>query len=181
MNVSKWSVEYSCPQCGAPLQLEETDRLVACPYCRTRVYLVAENAFRYILPAAEGLTDELYFIPYWRLKGLTFLFQASGVTHRFIDTNLLSLRKKGLPLSLGLRPQALKLRFVTPRISGRFLKSDRTAQDLLRMPAVQGKEEPAPQAFIGETISLIYAPVYLRQGLLYDAASETPSANRLQH
>ena len=174
MNVSKWSVEYSCPQCGAPIQLEETDRLVACPYCRTRVYLVAESAFRYILPAAEGLTDELYFIPYWRLKGLTFLFQGSGITHRYIDTNLLSLHQQGLPLSLGLRPQALKLRFVPPLVSGRFLKSDRTAQDLLRIPAVQGKEELAPQAFIGETISLIYAPVYLRHGLLHDAVLKRP-------
>jgi len=174
VNDSKWSVEYSCPQCGAPIQLDETDRLVACPYCRTRVYLVAESAFRYILPAAEGLTEELYFIPYWRLKGLTFLFQGSGITHRYIDTNLLSLHQKGFPASLGLRPQALKLRFVTPRISGRFLKSDRTAQDLLLMPGVQGKEEPAPQAFIGETISLIYAPVYLRQGLLHDALLKRP-------
>jgi DNA-directed RNA polymerase subunit RPC12/RpoP len=174
VNASNWSIEYSCPQCGAPLQLEETDRLVACPFCRTSVYLVAESAFRYILPPAEGLKEKLYFIPYWRMKGFTYLLQPSGVTNRFTDTNLLSLRQKGLPSSLGLRPQAMKLRFVTPQVSGHFLKSDRTVQDLLPLIVSQSGENPPMQAFIGETISQIYTPVYLRQGLLYDAVLKRP-------
>jgi len=174
VNASNWSVEYSCPQCGAPLQLEETDRLVACPYCRTSVYLSGESAFRYVLPAAEDLQEELYYLPYWRLKGLAFLFQSSGVAHRFVDTNLLALRWKGIPLSLGLRPQAMKLRFVTSPVSDRFLKSDRTVQDLLPSLTAKGEENPAMQAFIGETVSRIYAPVYFRKGLLHDALLKRP-------
>jgi DNA-directed RNA polymerase subunit RPC12/RpoP len=174
VNVSNWSVEYSCPQCGGPISLGETDRLVACPHCRTRVYLVAENSFRYFLPAAEDLAEELHFIPYWRLKGLTFRFQPTGVIPRFTDTSLLSLQHRGLPLSLGLRPQAMKLRFVTPQVSGRFLQSDRTVQDLLPLLAAQDGENSALRAFIGETISQIYTPFYFRKGHLHDALLKRP-------
>jgi len=174
VNVSNWSVEYTCPQCGGPISLGETDRLVACPYCRTRIYLVAESSFRYLLPAAEGIREELHFIPYWRLKGLTFRFQPTGVASRFTDTSLLALQQRGLPLSLGLRPQAMRLRFVTPQVSGRFLQSDRTARDLLPLLAVQDGENPALRAFIGETISRIYAPFYFRNGDLYDAMLKRP-------
>ncbi len=174
MNASKWSVEYTCPQCGGPISLEETDRLVACPFCRTRVYLVAEDSFRYLLPAAEGIAEELLYLPYWRLKGLTFLFSPDGITSRFTDTNLLSLQKKGLPLSLGLRPQAMKLRFVTPQVAGRFLFSDRTVQDLLPLLAAQDGQNPAMRAFIGETVSRIYAPFYFREGRLHDALLKRP-------
>ncbi|SEM58104.1 hypothetical protein SAMN04489760_1246 [Syntrophus gentianae] len=174
MNVSKWSIEYTCPQCGGPISLEEADRLVACPFCRTRVYLVAEDSFRYLLPAAEGIAEELLFLPYWRLKGLTFLFSPSGITFRFTDTNLLSLQMKGLPLSLGLRPQAMKLRFVTPQVAGRFLFSDRAMQDLLPLLAAQDGQNPAMRAFLGETVSRIYAPFYFREGRLYDALLKRP-------
>ncbi len=174
MNASKWSIEYACPQCGAPLSLDEAERLIACPYCRTRVYLTAGDAFRYLLPAAEGLGEKLYFIPYWRLKGLTFLFSPSGISSRFTDTNLLALRHRGLPLSLGLRPQTMKLRFVSPQVAGRFLRAEGTVQDLLPRIAAQSGEHPVPQAFIGETVSRIYAPVYLRQGLLHDALLKRP-------
>lgn len=169
MNASNWSVEYSCPQCGGPISLEETDRLVTCPFCRTRVYLVAEDSFRYLLPPAEGISEPLHFIPYWRLKGLTFLFQPTGIAARFTDASFLSLRHRGLPPSLGLRPQAMKLQFVTSRVSGRFLSSDRTIRDFLPLLAAQDGNAAALRAFVGETLSRIYAPFYFRDGRLYDA------------
>ena len=54
MNGTKWQIEQGCPQCGAPVTLDETDRLLACPFCRTRLYLVPEGHFRYHIPPAAG-------------------------------------------------------------------------------------------------------------------------------
>ena len=71
----------------------------------------------------------------------------------------------GMPFSLGVRPQALKLKFVAPETAGTFFKPCLTLQD-----AVSGIEEQlnacstAPrfhQAYIGEAASLIYAPVFI--------------------
>ena len=121
---SHWRIEQGCPQCGAPVTLDETDRLLACPFCRTRLYLVTEDHFHYYIPPAAKADGELFYIPYWRLRGSLFSVNASEVTHRFIDTNTLAVNFPGLPYSLGLRPQALKLRFVAPATQGRFIAPD---------------------------------------------------------
>ena len=36
-------IEQSCPQCGAPANLEETDRLFACPFCRVTSLLLTRD------------------------------------------------------------------------------------------------------------------------------------------
>jgi predicted RNA-binding Zn-ribbon protein involved in translation (DUF1610 family) len=133
------------------------------------VYLVAEDSFRYLLPPAEGISQPLHFIPYWRLKGLTFLFQPTGIAARFTDASFLSLRHRGLPPSLGLRPQAMKLQFVTSRVSGRFLSSEPDDPGFPASAGGSGWKCRGPAAFVGETVSRIYAPFYFRDGRLYDA------------
>ena len=45
------SNQNQCPQCGAPADLEETDRLFACPFCRVTSLLLTRDYFRYVLPA----------------------------------------------------------------------------------------------------------------------------------
>jgi hypothetical protein len=169
-----WQIEHGCPQCGAPVTLDETDRLLACPFCRTRLYLAAEECFSYhISPAAGSFCGELLYIPYWRFRGLSFTVAGAEVTHRFVDTTTLAIRLPGFPCSLGLRPQALKLRFVTPATEGRFI-----APDLPADRAIPGLDA-APQGvifreFIGEAVSLIHAPLLLRGGTLYDAVLGRP-------
>ena len=97
MSDSHWQIEQGCPQCGAPVTLDETDRLLACPFCRTRLYLVPEDHFHYHIPPAAGADGELFYIPYWRLRGSLFSVTASEVTHRFVDTNTLAVNFPGLP------------------------------------------------------------------------------------
>ncbi|MBI5582708.1 MAG: hypothetical protein HY892_02690, partial [Deltaproteobacteria bacterium] len=161
MNGTNWQIEQGCPQCGAPVTLDETDRLLACPFCRTRLYLVPEGHFRYYIPPAAGAEGELFYIPYWRLRGSCFSVSASGVTNRFVDTSALAADLPNLPFSLGLRPQALKLRFVSPATEGRFIRPGRPALQVI--PGLS--EKPRGfflQRFIGETVSLINAPLLLR-------------------
>ena len=115
------------------------------------------------------------FVPYWRFKGLSYTCAPTGVSHRFLDISSLALEGSfpGLPVSLGIRSQALPLKQITPKTSGRFLRpADRTlildqaAQRSLRMSR---PDDTGFTEHIGETLSLIYAPFYVRNGRLKDA------------
>jgi hypothetical protein len=167
-----WQIEQGCPQCGAPTTLDETDRLLACPFCRTRLYLSAGGPFRYHIPAAAA-REELLYVPYWRLRGSSFTVNATGVNHRFLDNSVLAADFPGLPHSLGLRPQVLKLRFAIPATEGRFIRTERTSAEVLPGLAAPPRGSFL-QGFIGETVSLIYAPLLLRGDTLCDAVLDKP-------
>ena len=157
--------------------MEETDRLFACKFCRVKSYLEATDVFRYILPSKAPDSEELLYFPYWRFKGMLFSCAGNGVRHKFIDVSHQAISSHIFPVSLGLRSQALKLKFVTPDTQGRFLKP---TQSLARIE--QNFDErfdktlPKPvlhHAHIGETISLIYAPYYF-ENRLYDGVLNSP-------
>ncbi|HLA26741.1 MAG TPA: hypothetical protein VJZ49_02480, partial [Syntrophales bacterium] len=67
-----WQIDHQCPQCGAPVTLDEADRLLLCPFCRTKLYLFVSDHFRYFIPAPEARSRDIIYLPYWRLKGLSF-------------------------------------------------------------------------------------------------------------
>lgn len=170
MNVSNWQIEQQCPQCGAPIILDEADRILSCKFCRTRVYLATKDHFRYYIPPAKDIGESIYFIPYWRLKGLSYTFEGLNTSYRFFDANLLAFNSRLLPPSLGLRPQALKLKFVGRDNAGEFIEPAHSAREALPDldQSIAGKPDQR-KIFIGETISVIYAPVYANNGCLYDA------------
>jgi DNA-directed RNA polymerase subunit RPC12/RpoP len=176
MSGTNWQIEQGCPQCGAPATLAETDRLLACPFCRTRLFLVPEGHFRYhIPPAAAGGDGELFYVPYWRLRGSCFSVALPGIANRFVDASALAVDWPGLPPSLGLRTQVLKLHFVSPATPGRFLSPDRPAlKSVPGLDEAQGEGGVFHRRFIGETVSLIYAPLRLRDGALCDAVLGRP-------
>ncbi len=173
----KLLIEHQCPQCGAPAVLEETDRLFSCDFCRVKSILTRGDYFRYRLPDRAPDGRELIYVPYWRLRGTLFSTTGRGVVHRFVDVSHRALGLRGLPASLGLRSQALKLRFVTPDAAGRFLSPQLAMQRI----AEQFKEQyaadlPAPlyhQTYVGDTLSMIYAPYYVN-GRVYDAVLNEP-------
>jgi DNA-directed RNA polymerase subunit RPC12/RpoP len=169
-----WQIEHNCPQCGAPVTLDETDRIFACPFCRTRLYLTVKDFFRYHIPPAEILDGDLLYLPYWRLRGSLFSVAGIDVLHRFVDTNAVAVSHPGLPYSLGLRPQVLKIRFVMPSTPGRFIEPKLSAEQAFR--AVLPFDGAFYQNFIGEAVSLIYAPLYLRGNMLVDAVLGRPVA-----
>jgi uncharacterized Zn finger protein (UPF0148 family) len=167
-----WQIDHQCPQCGAPVTLNEADRLLLCPYCRTKLYLVTDDHFQYCIPTKDSTRRDIIHIPYWRLKGLSFSVLAGDVANRFFDTNLLAIDMRGLPYSLGLRPQALRLTFASPGVKGRFLEPGIDARAV--MQRIGADAACYHQAFIGEIISLIHCPVYLENNMLYDALLERP-------
>ncbi|MGB5216728.1 MAG: hypothetical protein WBN66_00380 [Smithella sp.] len=174
MNGSNFQIEQQCPQCGAPIILDETDRILSCKFCRTHVYLATNDHFRFYIPPAEGITENIYFIPYWRLKGLSYAIQPHDIAYKYFDANFLSFDAPLLPYSLGLRPQAMKLKFVGNRDNeGKFISSAHTTKDHL-LKNFKTQTGTLKEVFIGETASVIYSPLYCRNNRVYDAVLNKP-------
>lgn len=179
-----WQVQLQCPQCGAPAVLEECDRLLCCSYCRVNLYLTCKEHFSYFLPPGNPFRENLFFVPYWRFRGMAFSCAETAVSQRVVDASILAVPFKSFPVSLGLRPQALRLRFVTPELEWTFVPPRVAfkafmAKLIRRIPIGGGAEARLPsfhRAFVGETVSLIYTPFYVRDHELYDAVLEEPVA-----
>jgi predicted Zn-ribbon and HTH transcriptional regulator len=158
-------IEHQCPQCGAPATLEETERLYTCPFCRVKSYLVTRDYFRYMLPHAAPAGKALVFLPYWRFKGSFFVSLPGGIKTRIVDVSQQAVSSPMFPVSLGLRSQTLKLRFVAPENEGVFLKPQVSSKELLRL-AEETFTSPIrdpmfAKAFVGDSMSQIYSPFYV--------------------
>jgi DNA-directed RNA polymerase subunit RPC12/RpoP len=174
-------IEHQCPQCGAPAELQETDRLFTCAYCRVKSFLIPKDVFRYVLPDKAPQGTDLLFFPYWRFKGMLFSCMEDGVRHRFLDIDHPAAEAPLFPRSVGLRSQALKLRFATADVSGRFILPSLTMDQVVERLAARfthGLQGSVfHQARVGEALSLIYSPFYIRQRL-YDAVLNRPISDR---
>jgi hypothetical protein len=170
-------IEHQCPQCGAPAVLNETDRLFSCSFCRVRSYLVTKDCFRYLLPSSIPQDNELIYFPYWRFKGMLFSCLPGGIRHKFLDVSHLAVPSAVIPVSLGLRSQALKLRFVAPSVSGRFLEPAQSFDAVVcEFQKRFANTLPKPilhHCHIGESVSLVYSPFVMGERLV-DAVINQP-------
>lgn len=173
-------VEHECPQCGAPIELEETSRLLRCPYCDVKNFLTARDCFRFVLPQMAAGKDIIY-TPYMRFKGVAYLCTGTAIDQRFIDITRLGAPFKMLPLSLGFKPQAIKLRYVTPDLTGSFLTSTLEIDDVLNTVGKQtsggASETCFHRSYVGEALSLIYLPTFVNKKKLYDAVTNQTIAS----
>jgi hypothetical protein len=175
-------IEHQCPQCGAPVTLEEADRLLSCAYCRVKLYLIPKGYQRYYLAPAEPEGRDIIFVPYWRLKGMSFVCKPYAVEPRIVDASHLATAGCGFPESLGLRTQALKLRFASSLKGSRFLRVQKPLEGfpILGEPAT-ARDDPDPpedtpfhRAFIGEIASIIYSPIFIEGNRIFDGIVNRP-------
>ncbi|UCF94296.1 MAG: hypothetical protein JSW39_09085, partial [Desulfobacterales bacterium] len=140
-------------------------------------YLMARDFLRYILPSKAPEDKPLVFFPYWRFKGMLFAADSSGIKHKFIDVSHQAVESHVVPVSVGLRSQALRLQFARADIQGRFLKPTQPLEQVIKTQAqrfTRSLSQPIlHQSHIGETISLLYAPYYVADRL-YDAVIDEP-------
>ncbi len=109
--MAPWRVETECPQCGAPVTLGEAQHILCCPYCKTNLYLIPRGPFRYAIHAKKPSENAVY-LPYWRIKGLGFtLYLPPKVTGKPVDRTFLATSVPIRTVSLGIRPQAIRLYF----------------------------------------------------------------------
>ena len=175
--VINFLIEHQCPQCGAPAVLEETDRLFTCEFCRVRSYLMAKNYFRYQLPSTAPPNKDLIYFPYWRFKGMLFSCTPADVKFQFLDISRQAIPSRLMPVNVGFRSQALKLKFVSPESAGQFLKPQLTFDEVIQHFEERfSKSLPKPilhQSRVGDTVSLLYAPFYV-EDRLFDAVLNKP-------
>jgi hypothetical protein len=159
------------------VRLGEADRLLACPFCRARLALWPGEVFRYWIPPAAAAGDEVLLAPYWRIRGLDCALRPFTVRERVLDATFPALSPPCLPPSLGLRPQALKLRFATAKTPAFFLAPDRPFGEALSGTAALSRladeviegGPPLHREFVIETASLVYTPLVVRDGKVLDA------------
>ncbi|MBN1103760.1 MAG: hypothetical protein JXL84_10140 [Deltaproteobacteria bacterium] len=177
-HASRLLIEHQCPQCGAPATLEETDHLFTCTFCRVKSFLSSRDFFRYMLPHPSRDNQEIIYVPYWRIKGIMFSSVGGGVKHKIVDVSCQAVTSPSFPVSLGLRSQVLKLRFVSPETEGRFLKSGVPISQMKNtVEQWSSSHLPKPvfeQALIGESLSQIYSPFYVKARKVYDALLDRP-------
>ncbi len=177
------TVEQECPQCGGPIELDEADRLLRCPYCSVQNFLFASGYFRFVLPHnANG--NEIIYAPYLRFKGNVYFCQGLSIGYRFIDITNAGVQCRGIPASLGLRPQALKMKFLAPETPGSFMKFSLKASDIVARASSLSTGTTNSQifhrAYIGETLSLIYLPLYVKSGKIFDGILNRPISETLR-
>jgi len=172
-----FTIEQECPQCGAPIELDETDHLILCPYCHVKNYLFARDYFRFLLPHKAPDHDIIY-APYMRLKGEVYLCKGAAIRHSIVDITHQGAGSEQLPISLGVRPQAMKMRFATPDVPGTFLQCTLSPSDVLtamnKRTSVFSPGKLFHRAYIGETFSLIYLPLFVHDNRVCDAVINRP-------
>jgi hypothetical protein len=185
-------LEHQCPQCGAGVNLSDTDRIFSCPYCKANLVVVGQPHYAYYLKPSPKAPKDLIFVPYWRFKGTHWTLNRGGVHHNLTDQSVCAASFPCVPQTLGIRSQCVTMKFVQPHSEGVFLDADvdcenartrlfpsmseraRRASILLNTEGAGDCGEvglPAMTAFSGEAISLVYAPHFVRDGILHDGVS----------
>jgi hypothetical protein len=178
------TIEQSCPSCGASIVLLEDDRLIRCAYCDVNNYRLESFTSRYLLPSKQPdniSPSQLFFAPYLRFKGTVFYVREGEVRHTILDTTRLGIEEEKLPATLGLRPQAMKLLPVVASTEGTFFQQTLPTNSAFTHAAQVSDlfrdncgKDIYHRAFIGETLSRIYQPCYLHEGVVYDAVLNRP-------
>jgi len=126
----------------------------------------------------KAQNKEILYAPYLRFKGNVYFCMGMTVGHRVVDISHVGIPLKGLPVTLGIRPQAMKMKFVTPATEGSFLRFSLKAADIItkagKLSSGSASGQILHRAYIGETLSLIYLPLYEESNTLFDAILKRP-------
>ena len=160
-----------CPQCGADLPLEEGQRFIVCGFCGAGNFLVNRDLPWLVMPENTG-GGPVVFVPYLRCRGTLFTCAGGRIDFRVADTSALAADLPGAALSLGVRPQAVRLRFPGNGFVNR-LPVDRGASKRLLAMVNRNRsgKEPEHQALIGEVMSLVWLPLVIAADGVRDASS----------
>ena len=161
VSASKFVLQAECPQCGAPVELEEAVRVFSCAYCGVK-HVIHFYPQPVLVLGENRVLKRAVYAPFWRLRGIYFALTTRGVEHFHVDSSLCAL-PGAETLSLGLRPQLVKLRFVH-RQPGVFLYPSFGRRKFLEKlsSTLRGIALETPsifyETFMGEWISLVYIP-----------------------
>jgi len=167
-------IEHDCPQCAAQLEMDEVQRLLQCRFCNVHSFLSNTGPLQFILPRRQPDPYSIY-APYLRFKGAIYSCLNDRIEHRIADISSKGVKLSFLPISLGLRPQAMNMRFVSPEFPGSFLKKTIHVDEILKRAGKNlniRDETVLHQAFVGEVLNIIYLPLSIRDEKILDGVVE---------
>jgi hypothetical protein len=189
---AEFILEHQCPQCGAGVNLPDTDRIFSCAYCKAKLLVIGYPYCSYYLKPSAGTPNDLFYVPYWRFKGTHWILNTKGIHHTLVDQSVCAASFPYVQQTLGIRSQSIVMKFVQPLSEGIFLNAQvncETARTKLfpsmstqaRLAGVflngecaavsETPDLPTLTAFTGEAISLVYAPHYIHDRILHDGIS----------
>ena len=171
-------IEHDCPQCAAPLEMDETQRLLHCSFCNVHSFLSNTGPLHFILPRRQPDPYTIY-APYLRFKGAVYHCLNDRIEHQLVDISIKGVTLPFLPVSLGFRPQALKMRFASPAFPGSFLQKLIPADENLQRAAKKRNIRDGTilyQTFVGDVLNIIYLPLSIRNEKIIDGVVEKPLA-----
>ncbi|PJA28204.1 MAG: hypothetical protein CO189_05200 [candidate division Zixibacteria bacterium CG_4_9_14_3_um_filter_46_8] len=209
-------IKVNCPQCGSPINFPESYRSIRCPYCSKVLLITSPNrvlkfylntelnarSIKYITERyckREGLALPksmeklaLYYVPFWRFRGLQYWLKVRTDTYEFEDGTRLETEAKvqidskhfdinfpasEIPwmrdLSLGIRAQTIelcpdlpvKLRELAEVIKPEIVMD--TAREMAYNSLGRLSRNPSAcyEELIGEKLTLVYFPLWVSQFL----------------
>ena len=103
------------------MEMDEVQRLLHCRFCNVHSFLSNTGPLHFILPRRQPDPYTIY-APYLRFKGAIYSCLNDRIEHRLADISSKGVKLPFLPISLGLRPQAMNMRFASPEFPGSFLE-----------------------------------------------------------
>lgn len=153
------------------MRLEESDLVLACPFCGVSHVLVTNQLHRFCLPLKLTVGQPLW-VPYLHFKGSAFWLHDGDVTQRVLHVSAPGAPDPRLPPSLGFRSQTQRLRYVSPASPGSFVRFSLTPSQILAGALSSARAEmDARPAYVGETASLIYLPLVATREAVFDGVS----------
>jgi hypothetical protein len=144
-----------------------------------RSFLLTRDYFRYVFPAKNPSGKDLFYVPYWRFKGALLFTTPAGNDYKFVDVSQCAADIPGIPRTLGLRAQAMKLKFAAPEMEGHFITPATSFAETFKTfqrRFNQGLPKPILcSAHLGESMGMLYSPFYAQERL-YDAVLDQPTA-----
>jgi predicted RNA-binding Zn-ribbon protein involved in translation (DUF1610 family) len=172
-----FAVEQECPQCGGAIALDEADRLFRCPYCAVSSFVSNTEPFRFILPTRKGQDEPPLYVPFIRFRGAVYTCHGLEVDHRLLDVTYPGIPHPLLPVSLGFRPQVMKMKFASPEVPGDFIQCRLSLDEALARiegnPLRTLQDRVYHRAHIGESFSYIYLPTARRGSVLHDLVTDS--------
>lgn len=162
-----WRARCECPQCGARVELDVGSPLLACPFCRTSLYLCPRGPLTYFMDAARRPRDGdeiLIHLPFWRFRGIRYRVLENRIRGTLVDATTPAVGDLPSGATLGIRPQVAPLTLAAHgrRVSPPSIPDQKALRQAEIRIKMMEAERPDLERFIGETQCLIHAPFLLR-------------------
>ncbi len=169
-----FKLNHRCVQCAEPITLNKGEWLSSCPSCATQNILASQNIARLVVPAARQ-GERLVYVPYIHTRGTVFACDGQEISSSAVKVNVLGATAlKFMPKALSEENLNGSLALAEPKGDTLFLKNGlslKQLQSLTMAEVVQPKEHLYHKTFVTHSSTIIYMPLAVYGGSVFDGMS----------